>query len=506
MMCVFLISNMYAVGFGGPNYDAGLAIAPAGDGGFVIAGQTYGVGAGDYDICVVKVTPTGAIAWARTFGGAGWEAPGAIIRTSDGGFAIAGGTGSWGAGAYDVLVLKITSTGGFSWARVFGGSSYEMAYDIIELSDGFAVAGYTSSTGAGESDFLLLRLGTSGGLIWARVFGTSLDETAFGVARTSDGGFVVVGEREISGTDWDALVVKYTSTGTFSWARSISAGTMPERACEVIPTTGDSLAIGGFTLNPSTGYYMMFFFKLSWAGAVGWGRAYGGGGTTYGYDMIPSGSDFILSGETRASGAGGFDYGMIKVNSAGVLQWARTWGTTTVDDGQHVALGTDGIAMVGWTYGFDPNGNILVLKTDLNGNYPSCVQNWSPSTVNPTLTATTLTGGTSWTPTNSSVTPTTTTPSWTPTNACTPVEIEETGPSDSEIWVSGNALYVRSTRIQPADIRVYLPDGRLEETLFSGWLSRGTSRFELPEGHGLRFAVVRLGEEGRTAKAMILGR
>jgi hypothetical protein len=506
MMCVFLLSNMYAVAFGGPNYDAGLAIAPSGDGGFVVAGQTYGVGAGDYDICAVKVTPTGAIAWARTFGGTGWEAPGAIIRTSDGGFLIVGGTGSWGAGAYDILVLKITSTGGFSWARVFGGSSYEMAYDVIELSDGFAVAGYTSSTGAGESDFLLLRLGTSGGLSWARVFGTSLDETAFGVAQTSDGGFVVVGEREISGTDWDALVVKYTSTGTLSWARSVSAGTMPERACKVIPTAGDSLAIGGFTLNSATGYYMMLLFKMSSAGAVGWGRAYGGSGTTYGYDLIPSGSDFILSGETRASGAGGFDYAMMKVSSSGVLQWARTWGTSNVDDGQLVALGTDGIGMVGWTYGIGSGGDILLLKTDMNGNYPSCVLNWSPSTVSPTLTATALSGGTSWSPTNSSVTPTSTAPSWTPTNACTPVGIDEEGSDDCEIWASGNAIYVRSLRSQHAEIGLYLPDGRLEEVVFSGWLTSGVSRFELPSGRGLRFGVVRFGERARTAKAVILGR
>ncbi len=464
MITVILSANLYALAFGSSNYEAGLAIAPTPDGGFVVAGQTYGVGAGDYDIVVIKISPTGTTQWIKTYGGTGWEGPGAIITTTDGGYALAGGTGSWGAGSYDLLVLKLNSDGTPSWARVFGGSSYEMGYDIIQVSDGYAVCGYTSSTGAGESDFLLLKLNTSGGLSWGRVFGTSLDETSFGVAQTPDGGYVVVGETEVSGTDWDALVVKYTSSGTFSWARRISAGTMPERACEVIPVAGDSLAIGGFTLNSSTGYYMFWFFKMTGTGSLGWGRAYGGGGTTYCYDMVSSGDGgFLLGGETRASGAGGYDYGFMKINSAGTLQWARTWGTSNADQGYGIALGTDGIGMIGWTYGIGPGGgDILILKTDLNGNYPACVQNWSPSTINPSITPTNLTGGSSWTPTNIPVTLTTTNPPWTPTNACTPVDLSEEDSEESR-WIrcipgTGRLVFISDG---DADLRIYGADGTL---------------------------------------------
>ncbi|MEO0211767.1 MAG: hypothetical protein ABIN66_07945 [candidate division WOR-3 bacterium] len=481
MMIFSLLSALYARAFGSSNYEAGLTIAPTSDGGFIVAGQTYGVGAGDYDIVVIKMSPVGTAQWIRTYGGPGWEAPGAIITTTDGGYAVAGGTGSWGAGSYDALVFKLNSDGSVAWARVFGGSSYEMLYDIIQVSDGYAVCGYTSSIGSGESDFLLLKLGTNGALSWGRVFGSIYDETSFGVAQTPDGGYAVVGETEVSGTDWDALAVKYTSTGTFGWARRISAGTMPERACEVIPVAGDSLAIGGFTLNSGTGYYMFWFFKMSGTGSLGWGRAYGGGNTTYCYDMVSSGDGgFLLGGETRASGAGGFDYGFMKINSAGTLQWARTWGTTSADDGYHIALGTDGIGMTGWTYGIGPGGgDILILKTDLNGNYPACVQSWSPSTISPTMSSASQTGGSSWTPTNSAVSLTTTSPNWTPTDACVPVEASEEQTRPQGIICVSGAKKLIFISDREAELRVYSVDGSLA---FSKRIRHGENDVQLAPG------------------------
>ncbi len=474
------MGNLYVRAYGGSQYDAGLAIAPLSDGGFIVAGQTYSFGAGDYDICLLKLRPDGTSDWIRTFGGTGWEAAEAIIPTSDGNFLVVGGTTSWGAGSQDILVFKITPSGSVSWARVYGGTGIEMAYGAIQTSDGgYAVAGYTSSVGGGEDDLLLLKLGTDGAVTWGARFGGSLEEVGFGVLQTSDGGYVVVGEREISGTDRDALVVKFTSGGGFSWARSLG-GSYPERGVSVHRGLGDSIVVGGFTLSAGTGYYKFMLFKMGSTGSLGPVMAYGGGNSDYCYEMIPAGDGgFILAGETRSSGAGTFDFAFMKVNSAGVLQWARTWGTISTDDGWAVAKGADGgFGLTGWTYGVGANGDIIILKTDASGNYPGCVSPWSPSTYSPAFTTTTLSGSGTWTPTSSNRTLTVGTPTWTPLNPCPPIGVSEHILPD-EI----RCLPARGGLVFWADkefnLLIYLPDGRLAH---SESLRAGENRIRLEPG------------------------
>lgn len=49
------------------------------------------------------------------------------------------------------------------FARTFGGTSYDEAYSITQTTDGgCAVAGHTESFGAGDRDFLVLKLAPNG--------------------------------------------------------------------------------------------------------------------------------------------------------------------------------------------------------------------------------------------------------------------------------------------------------------------------------------------------------
>jgi len=101
--------------------------------------------------------------FARTYGGTGNEEALSITQTTDGGYAVAGYTMSFGAGSLDFLVLKLNSDGSLAWARTFGGTNYDEAFSIIRTTDGgFAVAGYTDGFGAGDYDFLVLKLGPDG--------------------------------------------------------------------------------------------------------------------------------------------------------------------------------------------------------------------------------------------------------------------------------------------------------------------------------------------------------
>ena len=116
-------------------------------------------GAGGFDIRVFKLDTSGEVVWDQTFGGANDDWVRAIVETQDGGHALAGYTMSKGAGLSDVWLLKLAANGEFLWERTYGEAGNEWARALVELPDGgLALAGDTYSTGAGASDVLVLKI------------------------------------------------------------------------------------------------------------------------------------------------------------------------------------------------------------------------------------------------------------------------------------------------------------------------------------------------------------
>jgi hypothetical protein len=103
--------------------------------------------------------------WARSYGGSDWEWPRSIEQTSDGGYAVAGYTYSFGAGNRDFWVLKLDGDGTIQWQKTYGGADWDGARSIEQTSDGgYVVAGRTESFGAGRADFWVLKLDGDGNI------------------------------------------------------------------------------------------------------------------------------------------------------------------------------------------------------------------------------------------------------------------------------------------------------------------------------------------------------
>ncbi|MEO0256508.1 MAG: hypothetical protein ABIM74_04365, partial [candidate division WOR-3 bacterium] len=132
--------------------------------------------------------------FAKTYGGASQDLAYSIAPTAEGGYVIAGYTSSFGAGNCDFLVIKLGPDGSLSWARTYGGPDDDRAFSVIQTSDqGYLVGGYTRSFGAGASDFLVIKLEPDGSLSWARTYGGTSSDEAHSLTQTSDGGYALAG-------------------------------------------------------------------------------------------------------------------------------------------------------------------------------------------------------------------------------------------------------------------------------------------------------------------------
>ena len=143
--------------FGTAKSDYASTVTATRDGGVIVGGMTQADSG--FDIRVIKLDAAGRVEWDRNFGGAGNDWVRAIVETRDGDFALGGYTDSQGAGLNDVWLLKLTADGSPLSERTFGEAGNEWARALVELPDGaLALAGDTYSRGAGAADVLVLKI------------------------------------------------------------------------------------------------------------------------------------------------------------------------------------------------------------------------------------------------------------------------------------------------------------------------------------------------------------
>ena len=356
----------------GINNDYGNDIIQTADGGYAIAGYTLSYGEGGEDLYALKLDADGSIVWTRTVGGTGGDRGNAIIQTTDGGYAIAGYTQSFGSGGADLYLVRLDANGNVSWTRTVGGSAADLGWSVVQSSDGgFVVAGYTGSFGAGSYDYYVVKLSATGVLLWTRTIGGSAADYGFSVIETVDGGFAVAGYANGYGSGNDAYIVKLDSNGNVIW-NTLVGGSSNEECYDIIQTSDVGYVITGNTASFGAGGYDTYIVKLDSSGSISWSRTVGGTGQDYGRSVISTADNgYAVAGHTQSFGAGTADFYMIKLDNSGNVDWTRTVGGTAWEDAYALVQTTDGgYVLGGYTNSFGAAGvdNIYLVKLDSNGN------------------------------------------------------------------------------------------------------------------------------------------
>jgi hypothetical protein len=369
--------------YGGASLDYARSLVQTGDGGYALAGQTISFGAGSSDFWLVRVKPEmnlehqrnlgGTIlipGWSQTYGGTGNDLPRSVIQTSDGGYAIAGGSNSFGASS-DMWLVKTDSVGTLLWSKTYGGTGGDGALSVIQTSDrGFALAGSTSSYGAGNYDFWLVKTDWAGNPQWNKTYGGGEQETAWSVVQTDDSGYVLAGYTDSYGSGKnDFFLVKTRPDGTLEWSATYG-GTEDDYAYSVVQTFDDGYALAGCTNSLGAGLMDLWLVKTDSAGLALWNKTYGGTENEGAYALIQANDGgFALAGFNSDNGG---DFLVVKSNSAGTMEWNKTYGgpglevahslVQTPDGGYAIAGSADPVAPV-WD-----GADFWLVKTDSLGN------------------------------------------------------------------------------------------------------------------------------------------
>ncbi|MEW6366730.1 MAG: CARDB domain-containing protein [Acidobacteriota bacterium] len=208
--------------YGGPGGDSANDIRQTADAGYIIAGSTIVSGTTRPDAWVVKTDGSGKILWQYRYGGPGNDAGRRILPTSDGGYLLLCRTRSYGSGANDIWVIKLDSSGNVVWQNSYGGALDDLPADMILDSDnGCVIAGVSSSFGKGDLQLILMSLSSSGRVGWQKTYEADtglLSSYLPSLSRVPGDGPVLAGHFAGAHTP-DVRVLSLTSSGIVNWMK-----------------------------------------------------------------------------------------------------------------------------------------------------------------------------------------------------------------------------------------------------------------------------------------------
>jgi hypothetical protein len=371
--------------FGGSDDDWGWSVAQTSDGEYIVVGTTFSFGVGGGDIYLIKTDSKGYKAWDKTFGGIYEDWGGYVVQTSDGGYIIVGSTESFGSGYSDVYLIKTDSKGNKMWEQVFGGNNNEWGYSVAQTNDsGYIIVGYTESFGSGGSDVYLIKTDSKGNLIWQKTFGGSDYDYGYSVAQTSDGGYIIAGETFSfgSGKD-DVYLIKTDSKGNLIWQQTFG-GSNDDWGYSVAQTSDGGYIIVGGTYSFGSGDRDVYLIKTDSKGNKTWEQIFGGSYNDDGFSVAQTkDGGYVIVGETCSFGTGYSNVYLIKTDSKGNKTWEQIFGGGIFNNGYSVAQTSDGgYIIVGETKSFGSGGyDVYLIKTDSKGN----VYNKGKSFANPAV-------------------------------------------------------------------------------------------------------------------------
>ena len=343
--------------------------------------------------------------FVKPLGGTKNESAQAVIKTSDGGYAILGYTQSMNFDitnksneSFDYWLLKYNKYDILEWQKTYGGSNDDRGNDIIQTSDGgYAVIGFSKSSDGnviennGAHDFWVAKLDATGNISWEKNYGFLGADIGNSIIQTNDGGFLLSGVLDVSASNGagnsknsesksqkiqhaggDYWTIKINASGEKQWSRYFG-GTFTDTAYDAIQTEDNGYLLVGSSdsadvdIKDNKGTYDFWIIKISESGTLIWEKTFGGSQTDEARAIVKSNDgNYIIAGDTRSSDLdvsinhGAADLWAIKISPTGNLIWEKTFGGNSFDVARSISKTQDGDFVI--------SGSSRSLNGDLTNN------------------------------------------------------------------------------------------------------------------------------------------
>jgi hypothetical protein len=255
-----------------------------------IAGFTRSYGNGSDDALLVKFDKDGNYKWNTTWGTASSEVVYGIAIGIDDSIYL-GGRKTITSSNYDIIALKFDNNGTRLWNKTWGNSFFESSDDVsVDSAGNLYIMGSRRYTTSGQVDMMLLRFDTNGNYVWNKTWGTSSTEWGRGVCIRSADEIYVVGERSAS---FLIITNKYNSSGDLLWSSTWTASGYPAPEDITFDDEGSAYIVGQCNED-------LLLLKYNSTGSYMWNKTLGfGTNAEWGYGItIDDQRNIYLTGTT----------------------------------------------------------------------------------------------------------------------------------------------------------------------------------------------------------------
>lgn len=308
------------------------------------------------------------ILWQKSIGGTEAEFPTEILWSKFNQVILVGTTNSVNGhfnsqdSLGDAFVLKTDSIGNILWVKNFGGSQLDLFNDIVEDSLGnLYVAGYTESDNGdvslnkGGLDLWLLKMDSSGNVLWNKTIGGLGDEIFPALYLDLYGNLVLAARSNSydstfilsSGSD-DAIICKMDTDGNIKWIKRYG-GSSYEGFNSITRGVNGGYVLLGFSdsndgdVGSRKGGGDLWIVETDTSGNIIWNKVYGGSREDGGREIVNNRNNrFGIIGITSSNDGDINNYHFngtsyqsdlwyLEVDSIGQMLWNRCFGSTWQD-------------------------------------------------------------------------------------------------------------------------------------------------------------------------------
>ena len=278
----------------------------------------YICGASSSSMGLWKYDNSGTLQWNHT-----WDPDdvnigyGLTMDSSDNVYLV-GYTDKYGAGNADIVLKKCDSSGVQQWNRTWGGNMIDYGYGVaVDSSDNVYIVGGTESYGAGDYDMVLVKYDSSGVQQWNHTWGGSRNDICRAVAVDSSDNIYLAGDSfsDEVGADWiDFVLLKYDSSGVLQW-NNTWGGSQSDYCHGLTLDSFGNIYLAGYTDSFNVDFADVLLVEFDPNGIMQDYYLWGGSGPDGGFDIaLDSLNNIYIVGQTESYGAGNFDIVLVKFN------------------------------------------------------------------------------------------------------------------------------------------------------------------------------------------------
>jgi PKD repeat protein len=320
--------------WGGAYADSMTDVAFDGSGNYYVVGQTfYGSGPGSTtDSLVLKYSADGSLQWQKAWGGSGDDTAFAAAVDTGGNVYVVGITRSFGSVYDQAFLLKYDSSGNLlSWTTYSGTLHHDFTDIDVDSSGAIYITGGTQSFGAGGTDVIVQKMDSFGTILWEKAYGGTLNESCWELQLDSVGNIYLAGDTKSFGaSEGDSLLLKLDTSGNMLWQKTWGTPYLDAGSGLALDGYGN-VYITGYTIGFGPGDEDAFLLKYNTDGSLLWQALWYGTGRDY---AVTCGCDadgnIYVTGYTDSFSAPSYDIFLLKYNLVGALISQRTWSISSV--------------------------------------------------------------------------------------------------------------------------------------------------------------------------------